>query len=99
MAKILMNFADYMHNEDRKRLNTYGGIGYYRIIKPSENIVGHEVRVIGKEILHFGDSLEEQWDNVFKQYDIFWTSYFSNEIAGAAMIYYAQKNGKNNHRY
>jgi len=92
--KILMNFADYLHNEDRKKLNTYGGIGYYRIVKPSEQIKGHEVKVIGKEILHFGDSLEEQWDNLFKQYDVYWVSYFSNAQAGAAMIYHAQKHKK-----
>jgi glycosyltransferase involved in cell wall biosynthesis len=92
--KILINFADYLHTADRKRLNTYGGIGYYRQIKPSEQIEGHEVKVIGKEILHFGDTLEEQWDNLFKQYDVFWTSYFSNDRAAAAMYYHAQKHGK-----
>jgi glycosyltransferase involved in cell wall biosynthesis len=94
MAKILMNFADYLHTPERKKQNTYGGIGYYRTIKPSQQIKGHEVRVIGKEILHFGNTLEEQWDNVFKEYDVYWISYFSNDTAGAAMIYYAQKHKK-----
>lgn len=92
--KILINFADYLHTPDRKKLNTYGGIGYYRQIKPSQQIKGHEVKVIGKEILHFGDTLEEQWDNLFKQHDVFWTSYFSNDRAAAAMFFYAQKHGK-----
>ena len=92
--KILMNFGDYNHTEDRKKLNTYGGVGYYRIINPAKQIKDHEVKVIGKEILDFGDSLEEQWSNVFKQHDVFWTSYFSDDKAGAAIIYHAQQAGK-----
>ena len=88
--KILVNFADYLHTPERKAQNTYGGIGYYRAIKPAEQVRNYEVRVIGKEVVEFGDSLEEQWDNIFKQHDAFWVSYFSNPHAGAAMIYYAQ---------
>lgn len=94
MAKILFNFADYTHNAKRKKENTYGGIGYYRIIKIAENILGHDVKVIGKEITLFGSTLEEQWDNVFKEYDIYWTNYFSSAEAGAAIFYHAQKHGK-----
>lgn len=89
-----MAFADYNHNDRRKKENTYGGIGYYRIVKVAEQIKDHEVRVIGKEILHFGNTLEEQWENIFKQYDVFWTNYFSDETAGVAMLYTAQKYGK-----
>jgi glycosyltransferase involved in cell wall biosynthesis len=92
--KILMNFSDYAHTPQRKKQNTYGGVGYYRIVKPSEQIKTHEVKVIGKEIIEFGDTLEEQWDNVFKQYDIYWTSYFSDPVVGSAIVYCAKKHGK-----
>ena len=34
--KILFNYADYSHNEKRKKENTYGGLGYYRIVKIAE---------------------------------------------------------------
>lgn len=96
-TKILFNFADWNHTEDRKRLNTYGGVGYYRIIKVAEQLSKNprfEVKVVGKEILHFGNSLEEQWDNVFKEYDVFWTTYFSDDKVAAAIFFHAQKYGK-----
>lgn len=89
-----MNYSDYSHNEKRKRTNQYGGLGYYRIVKIAENIRGHEVKVIGKEITLFGSTLEEQWDNVFKEYDVYWTNYFSDPQAASAIFYHAQKHGK-----
>lgn len=89
-----MNFADYTHTPERIAQNTYGGLGYYRIVKPSEQIKGHEVTVIGKEIEKFGANREEQFDNLFKEYDVYWTNYFSDDMAGASMIYHAQKHGK-----
>jgi glycosyltransferase involved in cell wall biosynthesis len=93
--KILFNFADWNHTPERKKQNTYGGVGYYRIIKVAEQLKDkYDVRVVGKEILHFGDTLEQQWDNVFKEYDVFWTTYFSDDKVGAAIFYHAQKHGK-----
>lgn len=92
--KILVNYADWAQNADRKKLNAYGGVGYYRQIKVSEQIKNHEVKVVGKEILHFGDTLEEQWDNVFKEYDVFWTSYFADDKAAAGIFFHTQKYGK-----
>jgi glycosyltransferase involved in cell wall biosynthesis len=92
--KILFNFADYTHNPRRKKENTYGGIGYYRIVKIAEYLKGHDIKVIGGEILLFGDTLEKQWENVFKEYDVYWTNYFSSAEVGACIFYYAQKYGK-----
>lgn len=57
--KILANFADYTHTPERIAQNTYGGIGYYRIVMPASQIKGHEVKVIGTEIKDFGTTLEE----------------------------------------
>lgn len=94
MAKILFNFADYTHNDKRKKENTYGGIGYYRIVKIAENCKEHDVKVIGREIMLFGNTLEEQWDNVFKEYDVYWTNYFSDPATAGAIFYHAQKHGK-----
>lgn len=89
-----MNFSDYLATPERKKQNTWGGVGYYRIVNVSKQITGHEVKVIGKEIIEFGDTIEEQWDNVFKEYDVFWTSYFSDDASAAAIFYHAQKHGK-----
>lgn len=92
--KILMAFADWSHTPERKKQNTYGGLGYYRIVKPSEQIREHQVTVVGQEITAYGSSLEDQWDNIFKGFDVFWTSYFSNAPIAAAIFYHAQKHGK-----
>lgn len=92
--KILMQFADFGHTPERKKQNTYGGIGYYRIIKPSEQIKGHEVTVLGKEITLYGKDLESQWDEIFTKFDVFWTSYFSHAETAAAIFFHAKKHGK-----
>jgi glycosyltransferase involved in cell wall biosynthesis len=92
--KILLNYADYLATPERKKQNTYGGVGYYRTINIAKQIEGHNVKVIGKEIMHFGSNIEEQWDNVFKEYDVYWTSYFADDRAGAAIFYHANKHGK-----
>ena len=60
--KILMSYNDWCHLPERKRQNAYGGVGYYRIIKPAQTIKGHEVKVVGRELSAYGDSLESQWD-------------------------------------
>ena len=92
--KILFAYADWTHTADRKKFNTYGGIGYYRTIKISELVSGQEVKVVGKEITHFGDTMEQNWDNIFKEYDVFWTSYFADAENAACMYYHAEKHGK-----
>lgn len=94
MAKILMAYADWQHNPDRKRLNTYGGVGYYRIVKVAQQLKGHEVTVVGQELVHYGKTIEEQWDNIFKEFDVFWTNYFADPAIGSAIIYHAQKHKK-----
>lgn len=91
--KILAGYADWQHNDQRKKLNEYGGIGYYRTVKPMQ-MLDHDVRVVGKEITHYGNDLESQWDTIFKEFDLFVTSYFADPRAGAAIIYHARKHGK-----
>lgn len=92
--KILMAYADWQHTPERKKQNTYGGIGYYRTIKPSQQVEGHEVTVVGKELTVYGRTLEEQWDNIFKEFDVFWTSYFADDKSAAAIFFHALKHGK-----
>lgn len=92
--KILAHFGDSEYTPERKKLNEYGGIGYYRTVRPAKEIKDHDVTIVGRELVKFGDSLEEQWDNIFKEFDVFWTSYFSSEVTGTAMLYYAKKNNK-----
>jgi hypothetical protein len=92
--KILIAYNDWNHTPERRKENTYGGIGYYRQIKVAEQIQDHEVTVIGQELKLYGKDLESQWDTIFTEFDVFWTSYFADDKAAAAIFYYAQKHGK-----
>lgn len=93
--KILAHFGDSTYTTQRRLANTYGAIGYYRIVMPAKQIKDHEVTIMGLELkIKFGNTLEEQWDNIFKEYDIFWTNYFSDEKIFTVMYYYAEKHGK-----
>lgn len=92
--KILAHFADSGYTPQRKALNTFGPLGYYRIVMPAKQIKGHKVDIIGDIKYDFGTTIEESWDNIFKKYDVFWTNYFSDEKIFTAMHYYAQKHGK-----
>ena len=94
--KILFNYNDWNHLPERKKRNEYGGVGYYRIIKPAEQLkrLGYDVTVKGKEVELYGDDLETRWDTIFKEFDVFWTSYFQSAEMAAAIFYHAQKHGK-----
>ncbi len=93
--KILAHFGDSTYTVQRRMANTYGAIGYYRIVQPAKQIKNHDVDIMGLEIkTKFGSTLEEQWDNIFKKYDVFWTNYFADERIGSVIFYYAQKHGK-----
>lgn len=96
MAKILFNYLDYNHNKVREKENTYGGVGYYRLIKVAEMIkaqTNHEVEVMGKEAVHFGDSITN-WDKVFQKYDVLWLASVYGEQNMAAIFYWAQHHKK-----
>lgn len=96
MAKILFNYLDYNHNETRKKENTYGGVGYYRLIKPAKFIkeqTKHQIDVMGKEAVHFGDAITN-WDKVFQKYDVLWLASVYGEQNMAAIFYWAQHHKK-----
>lgn len=94
--RVLAQYADYAHHPQRKAKNAYGGVGYYRIVKPAEAMrrAGHDVRIVGQEITTYGHDLASQWDEIFTEFDVFWTSYFSSAEAGAAIFEAARRHGK-----
>jgi len=96
MAKILFNYLDYNHNDYRKQNNAYGGVGYYRLIKPAKFIAeqtDHEVDVMGKEAVNFGDAITN-WDKVFQKYDYLWLASVYGEQNMSAIFYWAQYHKK-----
>lgn len=92
--KILANFTDWAGYPERRKENTYGGIGYYRMAKPSAQLTDHEVDFRGVDVDTYGITLEENYDNIFKKYDVFWAVHYFNEQLQAAQCYMAKKHGK-----
>jgi len=86
MSKILFYFSDHGANHERVVQNTYGGVGYYRIIKPSQQVKGHEVTVMGSELTKKGETAEERWERLFDEYDVFWCPYFSDPMEASALF-------------
>lgn len=89
--KILAHFTDYMHRPERKKLNTFGALGYYRIHSPMKQLKKHQVEVVGVGIDSYGDTFEENWKNIFKQNDAFWMLHAFGEKVLAAQAYCAEK--------
>lgn len=93
---ILFNYLDYNHTPERKRLNQYGGVGYYRLIQPAralQKFSKHTVDVMGKEAVMFGNNLDN-WDKVFQKYDVLWIASVYGEQEMAAIYYWAQHHKK-----
>lgn len=89
--KICANFTDWAGYPERRIRNTYGGIGYYRMAKPSACLTNHEVDLRGVDIDQYGITFEENWENIFKKYDVFWAVHYFNEQTQAAQCYFADK--------
>lgn len=87
MSKVLFYYSDYGANLSRREQNLWGGVGYYRIIQPSKHVKGHDVKVVGIELTKKGETPEERWYRIFSEYDVFWTSYFSDPKEASALFY------------
>ncbi len=92
--KILYFRNDFNANAVRQVEDEYGGVGYYRIVKPAQYTNGHSIDVIGAEIYKKGKTAEKKWSKIFKDYDVFWTTYFNDPQMASAMFYHRDKLGK-----
>jgi glycosyltransferase involved in cell wall biosynthesis len=92
--KILMYYSDWTANADRQAQDTYGGVGYYRIKKVSEQIKDHQVDLVGAKLTRKGESATDRWERIFKEYDVFWSCYTSHAEDAAALFYWRDKLGK-----
>lgn len=89
-----MHFTDFGHRPERRKKNTFGALGYYRIFKPSQQIKNYEVTVMGTDIANHGDDFASNWDNIFKEYDVFWALHFLGDPNAAAQAYLAKERKK-----
>src|ERR1035437_2089080 len=89
--KILFFRNDWNTNASRQVDDGYGGVGYYRIVQPARQTKGHEITVVGAKINKKGETAEKKWTRIFKEYDVFWTTYFTDPEVASAMYYHRDK--------
>ncbi len=92
--KILFYRNDYAANVNRKLVDGYGGVGYYRIMKPAERTHAKQKHIVGIELSKVGESSEKKWSRIFKEYDVFWTTYFYSPEEASSMFYHRDKYNK-----
>lgn len=84
---ILMLNTDWATNEERRKNNLYGGVGYYRIYKPAEQLrkAGHDVKVYGADFQTLGKTDEEVWTKAFEN-DLIITKPIDEPRAASALM-------------
>lgn len=92
--KVLRLRTDWQKPESRALTNGYGGCGYYRTIKPAEQLKHHKVTVWGNELSKQKGTAYEIWGRLTDEYDVFWVSYFDNMDVGSLMMGLAREKGK-----
>lgn len=79
--KIAWLFGDWSVNAYRQENDLYGGIAYYRVIKPAQALrKWFDIEVIGADIRHWGTTAET-YDRLGKGYDLI----ISKHLTDAAM--------------
>lgn len=91
--KILFYRNDHSANVNRKLEDGYGGVGNYRIIKPAQYIDKNKynVEVVGMDLTKKGESRDKRWDRIFKENDVFWSTYFYDAEEASSMFYHRDK--------
>lgn len=87
--------TDWNSNETRKKMNHYGGVTYYRLIKPLLENVNDDF-----EFTYYGSDLsaeadgktgEQFWNKLVSKHDIFITKCIDNEQAVSNLIFFCRK--------
>lgn len=94
MKKVLFIYTDWAANEERKKRNGYGGVGYYRIIKPAEALrkLGWQADCVGGDLTEkFGKTPEEIWPKVFSEYDAVVVKQMDNRQAATPFFFFAER--------
>ncbi len=86
-------YTEWNVNKFREEHNLYGGIGYYRIVKPFENMPG--ARVCGRpDEKEFGTLAVDVWTKVFEEYDCVFIKHIDNAPAISNLLAASQYFGK-----
>lgn len=96
MKRIAIFGTDWNTSEYRKKNNLYGGVTYYRLIKPLVHLKGYEVDYYGANLLDIAKNktVVEFWGDMMDKYDLFITKAIDNEEAIAALVFFCRKFNK-----
>jgi len=79
--------TDWAQNPERIVNDSYGGIGYYRIVKPAEILKQfYDVDVIGKGFNDLGKTQEERMTHIFNTYDLVYVRQMDTPRAASDLI-------------
>jgi len=98
MKKIALIGTDWNVNEDRKKNNKYGGVTYYRLVKPLLELDTDEYEFVyhGADLMQEAESkgIVEFWDDFVSRYDAFIVKAIDNEEACSNLLFFVRKYGK-----
>lgn len=84
--KIAWIYTDWNINEFRKKNNLYGGIGYYRVIKPAQYLQDDfDITLLGANFMDWGN-VEEAFGKLFQEYDLVYSKHVDNGHAASNML-------------
>jgi glycosyltransferase involved in cell wall biosynthesis len=98
--KIAVIMTDWSSNEYRTKHNLYGGVGYYRIVKPYQELAKRykdiSVDIYNKELSEQskGKKPEVFWNEFVSKYDIIITKAIDNGQAAAMLKFFCERLGK-----
>ncbi len=85
--KTCFIYTDWAHRKDKR----YGGVGYYRVIKPAEHL---GCDVYGENLKQFGKDPKEMWGKIFEKYDVVVVKQSDAEVPTGLLLFFALYYGK-----
>jgi len=93
--KVLGINTDFSATPERKAARVYGGVAYYRLLKPMENLEGIDFTFKSAEMLDesVGKTTAEFYSELVKGQDIIVTKCIDNPEAASALLFFANRYG------
>ncbi|MGI9118414.1 MAG: glycosyltransferase [Minisyncoccia bacterium] len=96
--KIALIGTDWNSNETRKNTNDYGGVTYYRLIKPLMELGSdkYEFTYHGADLSKEAESKSviDFWSDFVDRYDLFIVKHIDNEEACSNLLFFVRRAGK-----
>lgn len=88
--RIAWIFTDWCANAYRQENDLYGGIAYYRVIKPSQVLREfYDIEVIGQDFTHWG-TMDEAYTRLGRDYDLIISKHIMNGQMASNILATAQ---------